>query len=164
MERLDVASVNIPGQNWTISSTMPQICSKVNGVFKWWAIRECRDKLMNDAPLESEDLNLRLNAERVRTRLEAAAVNWVGNHCTCNATYIVGWYGLKQIPNAVALRWITALPCNICDNQATLSLPSRGNTTLWLHRWKRNQHANFNLHAWKTSQQNYPNQLCRNYG
>ena len=84
--------------------------------------------------------------------------------CTCNATYIVGWDDLKQTPHAVALRWITTLPCNICDNQATLSLPSRGNTTLWLHRWKRNQHANFNLHAWKTSKQNYPNQFCRNYG
>jgi hypothetical protein len=30
---------------------------------------------MNDSPLESEELNLRLNAERVRARLEAAAVN-----------------------------------------------------------------------------------------
>jgi hypothetical protein len=36
---------------------------------------------MSDSPLDSEELNLRLNAERVRTRLEAAAVNLVGNHC-----------------------------------------------------------------------------------
>ena len=104
-------------------------------------------------------------------RIESSLEYWAGENstgsgcgelswkplCTCNATYIVGWDGLKQIPNVVAVRWTTALPCNICDNQATLSLPSRGNTTLWLHRWKRNQYANFNLHSWKTSEQNYPN-------
>ena len=32
-------------------------------------------KLMNDSPLESEELHLRWNAERERTRLETAAVN-----------------------------------------------------------------------------------------